>query len=297
MNNYHFCILLAAFVLFGCAEKPKDNRGNTNLTKYYTYNPQDTIGNEPYWQLLRIDSARVEYTLEHPMGLPPSARIEEREDSSLVVMKDNESDRQIYDTAEAKWHELMKLCSQKQHEEALSLYIKKESDIGIALATTTNKFELDYYVIGKLLFDQLAENEAAEIMIKFLEFDKTMTENVILLGESQSGFVPPHYAALINFLGRMYTIAGQKEKAEEQIEPFRKAVYMLYDDVWQNEMSIADFKINIYSSFDDSEKMKETIIEHRNFVIQYAKDTGEDYSEQINRMNALIKQLEMASEE
>ena len=135
------------------------------------------------------------------------------------------------------------------------------------------------------------------VMIKFLEFDKTMTENVILLGERKSGFVPPHYAALINFLGRMYTIAGQKEKAEEQIEPFRKAVYMLYDDAWQNEMSIADFKINIYSSFDDSEKMKEAIIEHRNFVIQYSKDTGEDFSEQINRMNALIKQLEMASAE
>ena len=89
----------------------------------------------------------------------------------------------------------------------------------------------------------------------------------------------------------MYTATGQKDKAEEQIELFRKAMYMLYDDEWGNEFRIADFKVNIYSSFGDQEKMREAIIEHRNFVVQYGKDNDQDYSEQIGQMDALIEKL------
>lgn len=291
MKNCLF-ILMATIALASCGQRPMTTTSqNPNKPVYYDYNPEDTVDNEPYWQLLRIDSARAEYRMDHPINQLSSINLGDSEVEEKSPEQRLRDDSLVLSEAETKWIELIQLCSQKQYEKLLSMYIKEETEIGIALATSTNKFELDYFVIGPLLFDQLEEEEASELLVKFLEYDKFLAESVILLGESQQGYVPPHYAALINLLGRMYTATGQKDKAEEQIELFRKAMYMLYDDEWGNEFRIADFKVNIYSSFGDQEKMREAIIEHRNFVVQYGKDNDQDYSEQIGQMDALIEKL------
>ena len=292
MRTNYFAILLAAFVLAACGPRPAA-RYNHNLGEpmYYAYDPEDTVGNEAYWLLLRIDSARVNFRLDHPVSEMATIKLDSTEGEEKTPEQLQYEQSVLVAETEVKWFELMRLCSQRLYEDALSFYIKEETEIGIALATSTNKFDLDYFVIGSLLFEQLDEEEAAEIMVKFLEYDKFLTESVILLGESQLGYVPPHYAALIYFLGKMYMAAGQKDKAEEQIVPFRKAMYLLYDDEWENESRIAEFKVNIYSDFGDLEKMRDAIIEHRNFVVQYGKDNDQDYREQIEQMDALIEKM------
>ena len=72
MKKQYFAILLATFLLAACGPRPTA-RYNRNLDEpmYYSYNPEDTIGNEPYWLLLRIDSARVDYRLDHPVSEMP----------------------------------------------------------------------------------------------------------------------------------------------------------------------------------------------------------------------------------
>lgn len=287
-----FYILMATIVLSSCGQKLGETTSHDpNEPMYYGYNPEDTMRNEPFWQMLRIDSARAEYRMAHPIDQLSSINLSGSEVEEKAPEQRQQDDSLVLSEAETKWFELMRLCSQKQYEELLSMYIKEETDIGIALATSTNKFELDYFVIGPLLFDQLGEEEAAEIMVKFLEFDKFLAESVILFGESQLGYVPPQYAFQIEILRDMYLIQDEWGKAEELIEPYRKAVYLLSDDTIANEMAITDFKFNTYKNLDDNTKLIETFQDYRGFLIKYANDTQQDLDGQIEKLDALIEKM------
>lgn len=289
MKHYYLAIVLATLMLAGCTQR---SISNSNLPKYYAYNPEDTIGNYPFLEMLRIDSAMVEYRMYHPIKQISSIDLDGLNSNEKTPEQRLQDDIKVYTEAESKWHELMGLCSQRQYEELLSMYIKEETEIGIALATSTNKFELDYLVIGLLLFDQLEEEEAAEIFVKFLEYDKFLTESVVLFGESQLGYVPPQYAFQIKILRDVYLIQDEWEKAEALIEPYRKAVYLLSNDTLTNEFDITGFKIKIYGDKGDRSKIKKAFIGHREFLVRYAKDNHQDLDEQIEKMDALIKKAE-----
>lgn len=287
-----FYILMATIVLASCGQRTMTaTRQNSNKPAYYAYNPEDTIGNYQFKEMLRIDSARVEFRLDHPIDQVSSINLGGFEVEQKTPEQRQQDDSLVLSEAETKWFKLMRLCSQRKYEDLLSMYIKEETDIGIALATSTNKFELDHFVIGPLLFDQLDEDEAAEIMVKFLEFDKFLTESVVLFGESQLGYVPPQYAFQLEILSKVYLMLDEWEKAEELIEPYRKAVYLLSDDTIANEMAITDFKFNLYKNLDDNTKLIETFQDYRGFLIKYANDTQQDLDEQIEKLDALIEKM------
>lgn len=291
-NNLYF-ILLVALVLGGCGPRPMAmHSSNLDEPIYYAYNPEDTIGNKPYWWLLRIDSARVEFRLDHPVSEMPTINLDSTGGTEKTPEQLQHDNSIVVAETEAKWFELMRLCSQRQYEDALSLYIKEQTEIGIALATSTNKFELDYFVIGPLLINQLDYKEAAEIIVKFLEYDKFLTESVILFGESQQGYVPPQYAFQLEVLSKVYLMLDEWEKAEALIAPYRNAVYLLSDDTLTNEFFVMDFKLNLYGDMDDKAKIKEAFVGFRDFLVQYANDTHQDLDEQIEKLDALIKKVE-----
>ena len=295
MKKQHFAILLATFVLAACGPRPTA-RYNRNFGEpmYYAYNPEDTIGNEPYWLLLRIDSARVGFRLDHPNSELAMINLDSTESEAKSPEQVLNDDYQALTNAEAKWFELMRLCSQRQYEDALSLYIKEETDIGIALATSTNKFDLDYFVIGPLLFDQLDEEEAADFLVKYLEFDKMLTEDVVTFSTAKwgSGYIPPQYAFQLEILSKVYLMQDEWGKAEALIEPYRKAVYLLSDDTLMNEYYITGVKLNIYADMDDGVRLKEALVEYRAFLVQYAKDTHQDMDERIEKLDDLINSVE-----
>jgi hypothetical protein len=81
-------------------------------------------------------------------------------------------------------------------------------------------------------------------------------------------------------------------KAEELIEPYRNAIYLLSDDTLTIEFDITGFKLNLYGAMGDRSKIKEIFIGHREFLVQYAKDNHQDLDEQIEKMDALIKNAE-----
>lgn len=289
MKKSYLIIVLAAFMIAGCTQRPMLNEGgNSSLPKYYAYNPEDTIENFPFLEMLRIDSTMVEYRMDHPISQMSSIEYDGLNVDEKTPEQRLQDDLKVYTESESKWHELLQLCSQRQYEELLSMYIKEETDIGIALATSTNKFELDYLVIGPLLFNQLEVDEAAEIMVKFLEYDKFLAESVILFGESQQGYVPPQYAFQIEILSKVYLMLDEWEKVETLMDPYRKAVYLLSDDTLTNEFAVMDFKLNLYGDMDDKAKIKEAFVGFRDFLVQYAKDTHQDLDEQIENMDKLI---------
>lgn len=281
MKTLSFTILAATLVLVGCAERPTRTSSGP---MYYTYNPKDTIDNTPFQQMLGIDSARAEYLFDKSMKPVPM----EGTDVS------NENDEQVYIEAETAWYEMLEMCSQKQYKNMLNYYIKNEGMIYLGLGTSTNKFELDYFVLGILLFDQLDSMDATEQLSKWLELDKLLADGVVAfsMAEGGSGYIPPQYAFQIEMLCRTYIILEEKEKAEALIEPYGRAVYLLSDDINANEGQIAKFKFGIYDSFGDTEKAIETTVSFRDFLIQYAKDTNQNLDAEIEEFNVLIKELE-----
>lgn len=234
--------------------------------------------------MLAIDSMRAEYLYDKSMGTVPV------EGASV----NNDSDEQVYIDAEAAWFEMLEMCSEKRYEDMLGYYIKNEYLVGIGLGSSTNKFELDYCLFVPLVFERLDVMEAAELLAKWLEYDKLLADGVVAfsLAEGGSGYIPPQYAFQIEALCKAYIILGEREKAEALIEPYRRAVYLLSDNVYANEGCIAKFKFYIYDNLGDTEKALETTVGYRDFLIQYAKDTGRDFDEDIEAFNELIEELE-----
>lgn len=285
MKNTHFAIIMAALALFGCVERPtKTDIG----PQYYAFNPKDTIDNLPFQQMLGIDSARAEYLFDKSIEPIPIEGVD----------VNNESDKQVYIEAETAWYKMLEMCSQKRYEEMLSYYIKNESIVGIGLSTSTNKFELDYCVLSLLIIDYFDFMEAVGLLAKWLEYDKLLADGVVAfsLAEGGSGYIPPQYAFQIEMLCKSYSFLDEREKAEALIEPYGRAVYLLSDDIHENESQIAKFKFDIYDSFGDTERALETTIGYRDFLIQYANDTGQDLDEEIEAFDELIKELKNEDE-
>lgn len=285
MENIHFAIMMATLVLVGCVERPTETN---NGPKYYAYNPKDTIDNKPYQQMLGIDSARAEYLFDKSMEPIPIEGVD----------VSNDSIDQVYIDAETAWYKMLEMCSKKQYEEMLNYYIINENKVGIGLSTSTNKFDLDYFVLGLLIIDYFDFMEAVEQLAKWLEYDKLLADGVVAfsLAEGGGGYIPPQYAFQIGMLCKSYSILDEREKAEALIEPYGRALYLLSDDIIANESQIAKLKFDIYDSFGDTEKALETTEGFRNFLIQYAKDTGQDFDEEIEGFNELIKELKSKDE-
>ena len=226
-------ILLAVVGFVGCGQQQvASTKDDANTLLYYAYNPDDTIGNGLYWNLLRIDSLRVEYLMDHPRDNAP-----EGADSAFA-------------SAGLVWREFLKFCSKKDYEQATRWYLDHEGDFLVAMPSTTIKFYLDHYVMEVLLFDNLPKEEALGKLIKIYELDKTITETVVAIGQNHYGYIPPHFALLYRTLGETYMYAGLKDKAIEQIEPYRNAIYLLSDDEVFNETEINRLESAIYTAFD-----------------------------------------------
>lgn len=293
MKYNHLFFLLATITLFSCSQ-PQTPAGPKDELGYYIYNPEDTVGNQPFYDLLWIDSARVEYRQDNPISQWSTSDIGGFMRETKTLDERRHDDSLVYAEAETAWYEMMALVSQRQYEESLEKYIHKDAEIGIALSTSTLKFDLDYFVIGALLFEVLDGDEAAEQLIKIFEYDKFQTESVLAfsMAEGGSGYVPPQYAFLLERLCYLYMRQEEWDKVDELLEPHRKAVYLLSDDVLVNEQHILSLKLDILTAQEDRDGVKQAFMEHRDFLVRHAAETGEDLSGEIEKVEEIIEYLE-----
>lgn len=294
MKTKHLLFLLATFTLASCSQTPTPTSPKDELG-YYIYDPDDTIANLPFYYMLCIDSGRVEYRQDNPVGQWSTSNIGGyMRELETTLEKRRRDDSLVYAEAETAWYEMMALVSQGQFDEALEHYIHRDAEIGIALSTSTEKFDLDYFVVGKLLFLVLDEYGAVEQLVRLFEFDKLQTESVLAfsMAEGGSGYIPPHYAFLLERLCYLYMRQEEWEKVDALLEPHRKAVYLLSDDALVNEQHILSLKLDILAAQEDRDGVKQAFMEHRDFLIRYAAETGKDLSEEIEKVDDIIKYLE-----
>lgn len=234
-------LILAACLLMASCSKTTSQSAENSI--YYAYDPEDTVDNVFYWELLHIDSIRAEY--EH--------NLVEYDTTVIKGLKLNYEDtkeaeaEKYYAEVRSAWFKLLELCAQRRFEEASQVYLQHEPDYLTVLGTSTTKFELDYFVGGLLLLYHYPEYDAWEKITKIIEGDKLIAETVIMMGEGRSGHVPPQYPFLISFLGQAYVAIGEKEKAMGLVEPYRNALNLVIDDQEYIENNVATFEQDIQS--------------------------------------------------
>ena len=293
MKYNHLIFLIVTITLVGCNQQETSTVPHDELG-YYIYDPNDTIGNQPFNDLLWIDSARAEYRQDNPIVQWSTSDIGGFMRETKTLEERQRDDSLVYAEAETAWHEMMGLVSQRQYEKALENYMHKDAEIGIALGTSTLKFDLDYFVVGTLLFEVLDEYEAVEQLVKIFEYDKFQTESVLAfsMAEGGSGYIPPQYAFLLERLCYLYMRQEEWEKVESLMEPHREAVFLLSDDVLLNEQHILSLKLDILAAQEDRDGVKQAFMDHKDFLIRYAAETGEDLSEEIEKVDEIIEYME-----
>ena len=294
MKTKHFFFLLVTITLASCSQ-PQMPAGPKDELGYYIYNPEDTIDNLPFYYMLCIDSGRVEYRKDNSASQGPTIYIGGyMRELETTLEKRRREDSLVYAEVETAWYEMMGLVSQGQFDVALKQYIRKDAEIGIALSTSTHKFNLDYFVVGKLLFLVFDEYEAVEKLVKLFEYDKLLTEGVLAfsMAEGGSGYVPPHYAFLLDRLCNLYLYQDDWEKVEALLEPYREATYLLSDDTLSNEQDILDLKLRLCGSQFDMEGAKTALFEYKDFLVHHAVIMGEDLSVEIEKVDETIRRIE-----
>ena len=243
MKTTKLIAIIALLSLVSCVDNESANNNEKYKPQYYSYNPDDTIDNGLYWNALRIDSAIVEFHQNNPRLT----------DSLNEFWGDDLRLDSVYASANEIWHEFLDICAKKNYAEALEYYNVYEHDIAVAIPHSTLKFNFDNFVMWDIVFDNLPEGEAIAKMISIFEFDKVITESVILFStaEGGSGYIPVHYPYLLDDLYDLYQRQGNTAKTEEIIE---------------------------------------TLFEHRDFVIDYATKKGVDYDDYINTLDLISQQ-------
>lgn len=227
MKITKFLAIIALMSLISCDDNEKLTAIiDPIMPRYCYYNPDDTIDNGLYWNLLRLDSAVVDYTLLWP--------------------KDS-----IFVNANNVWRGFIRICAKKDYAKALAYYNENEPDFAVAIPHSTLKFNFDNFVMWEIVFDNLPEKEAVAKMIDIFEFDKTMTESVILIctAEDGSGHIPLHYPYILDNLYDLYQMQGDTAKADGIIR---------------------------------------TLVEHRDSFNNYCIKKGMDYDDYINSLDLMI---------
>lgn len=288
----------ALMLLVACQNKPVEPVEGIDI--YATYTPDDTIDNDLYVRLLSIDSAKVDFYREHPVqqlvDLSDEGSYEKTvNEKSLLPQTNggNNAKAEDYDEIDKTWRAVLDLAAKKQYEDLLVYYLRNEELLAVALPTSTASFDFHYFVIGKLLYDFNPADEATAKFIEILENDLLMTQTVVRFAEDQMGYVPPHYAFLCEFLGRMYVNANQEPEALAMGETYRNALTLLGNEPLDVEWETTEYYINVYGAFGEFEKALETVAEFRAYLVQYGEKTGVDMTEHLEMVDGMIEDVKM----
>lgn len=216
MKTTKFLAIIALISLVSCFEqRPKPIR-EPNLAKYYPYNPEDTIGNPGYHNLLMVDSSRAYFK-----------GIREGQPLSEFNQKYKEYGDSLYDAEGKIWLSIMDLASKKKWEECLNLYIDHHFPLYVVLETTGVLFNADYHVFTDIMYDYYSETEAHEKCIKLLEEDFWLTSYTI---HSDDDYLPEHYEELTRYLSFLYAKVNNRERALELADIYKDVLISLYDE-------------------------------------------------------------------
>ncbi|MDR1746669.1 MAG: tetratricopeptide repeat protein [Tannerella sp.] len=179
-----------------------------------------------------------------------------------------------------KFHQLIE---DEKYEEAIALYESKKGDIMAFQKTTTEKYEFDKSV-KHLYFNLYDENEALQKIIELCEFEETLADFVIETADN--GFVPTHYAKLLNEIAELYYIAENNDKALEKLEKLGNFVVATEG---KENTDYAAILFNMALLYETTDKSEQAIQKLRDAQIIYEKIGMRDSKEWQNCVDIINK--------
>jgi len=262
MKNIFIAIILATFTLVGCSDKLSSTRQTAqNSSEYYCYNPDDTIGNPYFFNLLKIDSARIYY--KHSMDVVDS--IMER------PAADKREDDSMYIETSKTWYKILDLAAKNKWKESLQLYRDNHIPMYIALIKSDALFNADYQAFSLLTYDYYPESEANQINIQLFEEDYLITAGTMAYN---TNYYPEHIVDLTWILSSLYAEEGNRDKSLKYLELYKLSL-MNFEDPFIAQRDYTIQAMNIYSILGESENKLQSIYNFRNYVIQNIEDEGE----------------------
>ena len=277
MKNTFIAIIITIFTLVGCTGKQSSTHQTVqNPSQYYRYNPDDTIDNPYFFNLLKIDSARIYY--KHSLDVVDS--IMDR------PADDKREDDSMYIETSKTWYKILDLAAKKKWEESLQLYRDNHIPMYIALIKSDALFNADYQAFSSVMYDYYTESEANQINIQLFEEDYLITAGTMAYN---TNYYPEHIVDLTWILSSLYAEEGIRDKALKYLE-LSKLYLMDFEDPFFARRDYTMQAMNIYSILGESENVLQSLYDFRNYVIQTIEDEGEK-SFYLYHIDEAIKEL------
>ena len=209
MKNTFLAIILATFTLVSCSDKQSSTRQTAQKSsEYYCYNPDDTIGNPYFFNLLKIDSARIYYkhSLDVVDSIMDRPAADKREDDSMYI-----------ETSKT-WYKILDLAATNKWKESLQLYCDNHIPMYIALIKSDALFNADYQVFALQTYDYYPESEANQINLRLFEEDYLITASTMVYNEN---YYPEHIVNLTWVLSSLYAEEGNRDKSLKYLELYK----------------------------------------------------------------------------
>ena len=283
MKSIHYIALFALLSFVSCVSQQSKNVIDPNHITYYTYDPADTIDNPYFFDLLKVDTGRVYYK-----NLYKEENIMAIVDTILISNYDS-----VYTETLKTWYHILDLASKKKWEECLHIYEDNHLLMYVPLANTEVLFNADYYVFAMLQSDYYPEPEADQKSLQLFEDDLILTNAAMSANED---YFPEHLERLSWILSCFYAKLGDEEMALLMANNYKEAVNLSYGA--QAAMyNYTKLCIDMYSLLGDNDKVIESMIEYKDFMIQYAKDNNLEIDDYINQLNAAIEEVQLGLDE
>ncbi len=262
MKNTFLAIILATFTLAGCTDKQSSNHQTAQKSsEYYNYNPNDTIGNPYFFNLLKIDSARIYYkhSLDVVDSIMDRPAADKREDDSMYI-----------ETSKT-WYKILDLAAKNKWKESLQLYRDNHVPMYIALIKSDALFNADYQVFALQTYDHYPESEANQINLRLFEEDYLITASTMAYNEN---YYPEHIVDLTWVLSSLYAEEGNRNKALKYLELYKLSL-MDFEDPFIAQRDYTLESMNIYTLLGEPESALQSLYDFRNYVIQNIEDEEE----------------------
>jgi len=277
MKTIHYIVILALLSLLSCVNQRPKNVIDTNHITYYSYDPADTINNPYFFDLLKVDTGRVYYK-----NLYKEENTMAMVDTILISNYDS-----VYTETLKTWYHILDLASKKKWEECLHIYEDNHLLMYVPLANTEVLFNADYYVFAMLQSDFYPEPEADQKSLQLFEDDLILTNAAMSANED---YFPEHIERLSWIMSCLYAKLGDEEMAQIMADNYKEVVKLSYGA--QTAMhNYTKLCIDMYSLLGDNEKVIESMIEYKDFMIQYAKDNNLEIDDYINQLDAAIEKV------
>lgn len=262
MKNTFIAIIITIFTLAGCTDKPSSTHQTVqNPSQYYCYNPDDTIDNPYFFNLLKIDTGRIYYKYRLDV-------IDSIMDRPVEVKMLDDS---LYIETSKLWFSVLDLAAQKKWEECYRLYVDNHFHMYIALVSSRVLFDADYQVFSLLTYDYYPESEANHINIRLFDDDEFLTTSAMAFNED---YYPEHLERLTWILSALYAKEGIRDKALEYLDLY-KETQMHFQEPIKARRDYTIHSMNIYNILGESDNVLKSLYDFRNYVIKNIEDEEE----------------------